>query len=192
MSCPLKYPRFRFGSASGQSLMETALMIPLLLMVALNAVNFGYFFLMAVNLAAAPRSGVLFSIQGGSTPSGLVLPPAGPSTDNTTISYLTYQDMTGALYAPSTATVQVCTQRNGLNNPGLATQNAICVPSGTAASDPESPSFVLHRVDVIYTFTPLINGTPFNITLLAAPICTSGAGSVSCTFHRQASMRAMN
>ena len=198
MTWSRRYIRFGLASACGQSLLETALMVPLLLMLALNVVNFGYFFLVAVNLAAAPRSGVLYSIQGGSTPSELVLPLWGPSSDITTVSHLTYQDMTGALYAPSTqASVQVCSQRIGLNSPGTSTQTAQCRTSGAGtfplpASDPESPSFVLHRVDVIYNFRPLINGTPFNIAVLAAPICTSSAGSVSCTFRRQASMRAMN
>jgi hypothetical protein len=198
MTWQQRHIRFGLASACGQSLVETALMVPLLLVVVLNAVNFGYFFLVAINLAAAPRSGVLYSIQGGSTPSGIVLPSAGPSATNTSISYLAFQDMTGALYAPSTqAAVQVCTQTIGLNNPGTATQTAQCQAYGTGtfpgpASDPESPSFVLNRVDVIYQFRPLINGTPFNITLLASPICTSSSGLVSCTFHRQASMRAMN
>ena len=32
------------GGQSGQSLVETVLMLPLLLLLLLNAVNFGYFF----------------------------------------------------------------------------------------------------------------------------------------------------
>ena len=36
--------------SSGQALIETALVLPLLLFIVLNAVNFAYFFLMALNI----------------------------------------------------------------------------------------------------------------------------------------------
>lgn len=185
-------------SSSGQSLVETALILPLLLMLLFNAVNFGYFFLIAVNIAAAPRSGVAYSIQGNASPSATSLPAAGPSTTTTTVSYLTYQDMTGAIYSPSGTPVQVCSAILGVNSPGNNTQTAKCASYGNSysfpspSSDPESPNFVLNQVDVAYKFSPLINGTVFNIFTLASPVCTSSGGSVSCTFHRQAVMRAMN
>ena len=189
--------------SSGQSLVETALILPLLLLVIFNAVNFGYFFLVALNLAAAPRSGALYSIQGFVAPGALSLPAAGPRSTTTTVSYLTYQDMTGALPSPGTAaSVQVCSktvqEALGLINPGTSAQQARCESYGpgatfpAAVSDPESPTFVLHRVDVKYSFKPLIPGTPFNIALLPASICSSSGGTVSCTFHRQISMRAMD
>ncbi len=38
--------------SQGQSLVETVLLMPLLLLIILNVVNFGYFFVVAVNLAA--------------------------------------------------------------------------------------------------------------------------------------------
>lgn len=185
------------GASSGQSLIETALILPFLLMILLNAINFGYFFLVAINLTSAPRSGVEYSILGYETPAQLSFAPAGPSSLATSTSYLTYQDMTGALYSPANTPVQVCASVNGLNNPGLATQASKCTAYGNAATfpapapDPESPSFVLARVDVVYKFSPLIPGTPFNIVLLASPICTSSGGTVTCSFHRQASMREM-
>jgi Flp pilus assembly protein TadG len=185
-------------SSSGQSLVETALLVPVLLTLIFNAVNFGYFFLIAINMAAAPRSGVAYSIQGYSSPTASVLPSAGPSTAATTVSYLTYQDMTGAIYSPSSTPIQVCSQAVGLNNTGASTQTAKCATYGgtysfpAAVSDPESPSFVLNQVDVAYTFSPLINGTVFNLFILATPVCSSTGGTVSCIFHTQALMRAMN
>lgn len=185
-------------SSSGQSLVETALLLPVLLMLLFNAVNFGYFFLVALNLATASRSGAVYSIQGYSSPSAGLLPAAGPSTATTTISYLAYQDMAGAIYSPASTPLQVCSQAVGLSNAGASTQAAKCAAFGgvysfpAAASDPESPSFVLNQVDVAYTFSPLINGTIFNIFTLAAPVCSSTSGAVSCTFHRQVLMRAMN
>jgi hypothetical protein len=183
---------------SGQALIETGLIVPFMLTFIFNIVNFGYFFMVALNVASAPRTGVEYAIMGPSAPAGLALPAAGPASTNTTVAYLVYQDMTGALYSPSTnAAVQVCSEVLGLNNAGLATQTAKCATYGTypsppsPASDPESPSFVLHRVDVSYQFNPLIPGTPFGLALLPASVCSSSSGSITCTFHRQVSMRAM-
>lgn len=181
------------ASTDGQSLIETALVVPLLLMLALNALNFGYFFFVAINLAAAPRSGVEYSIQGSSTPAGNSLPNAGPMSDSSSVGYLTNQDMTGAIHNPSTkASVQVCTQQEVTSGNPTGCVRFNGSPTYSPAPDPESPNFFLNRVDVTYSFTPLIPGTPFNIVLLAAPICTSSGGTVTCKFHRQASMRALD
>jgi len=185
----------KLKSASGQSLVETAIMVPLLLMFILNAINFGYFFFVAVNLAAAPRSGVEYSILGFATPGYLSLPAPGGTNTTTSVSYLTLNDMTGALANGGNAKVQVCTSYSGVSGSG-SSQTSNCTqynssPTYEPAPDPEAPNFVLNRVDVTYQFTPLIPGTPFNIVLLASPICSTTSG-VTCTFHRQASMRVMN
>jgi Flp pilus assembly protein TadG len=189
---------------TGQSLVETVLLMPVLLLLVLNAINFGYFFLVALNLTSASRSGVGYSIQGSSTPSAIALPAAGPSTNTLSVSYLTYRDMTGALGTPTASgSLQVCSQSVGLGSAGTTSEKALCSTFGpaasfpTPASDPElnsgstAPAFVLNRVDVTYRFSPLIPGAVFNLTLLAAPICTTSAGTFTCAFHRQASMRAM-
>jgi Flp pilus assembly protein TadG len=188
---------------SGQSLVETVLMLPLLLLLLLNAVNFGYFYLVAMNLTSASRSGALYAMMGSSTPAGTALPPAA-GTSTLTASYLTYQDLTGALGSPGNATIQVCSANLGTSGSGsgqtakceTCTNSTTC--SGTAGtgspapdSDPEAPDFVLNRVDVSYTFIPLIPGTPFGLALLPLSACASNNGSVTCTFHRQVSVRAM-
>jgi hypothetical protein len=181
----------------GQSLVETVLLMPLMLLIVLNVVNFGYFFVVAVNLAAAPRAGVEYSILGFATPGAFSLPDAGPPATVTSVSYITRQDLTGAINDPTGATVQVCSSTIGLNNPGTVNQTTQCQKWGTAAAtssqpDPESPNFILSRVDVTYTFTPLIPGTPFGLALLPISTCSSSGGNVTCTFHRQVSMREMN
>jgi hypothetical protein len=169
----------RFGtSEKGQSLVETALMIPLFLLVVFNAVNFGYFFFIAINLASAPREGVEYAIQGSATPTTPNLPGA------TLVRDLTYADMVG-LESSGAASVQVCTMLQGVAAPG--TPN--CVQYGSAtfpgpAADPEPNFFMLHRVDVTYTVSPLI---PTGLKLFGVNL-TPG----SLTFHRQVSMRAMN
>jgi hypothetical protein len=58
----------------------------------------------------------------------------------------------------------------------------------TPASDPEAPLFILDRVDVVYTLTPLIPS--FVLPTPAGPI--SLALLPSLNMHRQVSMREMN
>ena len=189
---------------AGQSIVEAVFMLPLMLMLLLNAINFGYLFFTVTNLAAAPRVGVEYSIMGPATPAALAWPANGPTTDVLSSSFVTYQDMTGALAAPTVnASVQVCSQAAGIVNPGTTTAKAACNTypgSGVtftfpaAQVDPElnagstAPAFVLHQVDVAYKFTPLIPGRVFNVLLLAFPNCDANG---VCVLHRQSVMRGM-
>lgn len=196
---------------SGQSLIETALAVPFLLLIALNAINFAYYFFVAINLAAAPRNAVEYSVQGFATPSQPTsLPSPGPACKTSTtrgnggdltVSTLAYYDVIAVLPntgsgnpCPNIAAVQVCSSINGINNKGTATATTVCTAYGASASpafaspasDPESPNFVLDRVDIQYTVNPLIGGTlPVfgGIRLNVLP---------TYTFHRQVSMREMN
>jgi Flp pilus assembly protein TadG len=186
---------------SGQALVETALILPVLLLVMLNAVNFGYFYLVALDLTAASRSGALYSMIGSATPASTALPPA-TGTSPLTASYLAYQDLTGSLLAPGNAKIQVCSASVGVSGTG-SSQTAQCQTCATSASgsafacgaagagnpipdsDPEAPTFVLNRVDVTYSFSPIIPGAAFRLTLLS--VCPGG----TCTFSRHLSMRAM-
>ncbi len=178
---------------SGQSLIEFALILPILLILAFNAINFGYFAYAAVNLAAAPRAGVQYSVLGFATPGTLSLANAGPVSAVLSVSHLTYEDMRGALPSYSSARVQVCTKKLGVTGTG-SSQRANCATYGsgaqtyTPASDPEAPLFVLHRVDVAYTVDPPI--PPFQLPTPAGPISISVVPNLS--FHRQVSMRAMD
>jgi hypothetical protein len=191
------------GRESGQSLLETALLMPLVLLLVLNVINFGYFYVVALNLATSPRSGVLYSIMGFSTPGSLSLANAGPPSTTNTISHLSQQDLTGAINNASGAALQVCSLTLGLTSPGTVNQKTKCVSctgnscggagAGSPApdADPEAPNFILNRVDVTYTFSPLIPGTPFGLALLPMTACSVSGGNVVCTFHRQVSMRVM-
>lgn len=161
----------------GQSLIESAIVMPFLLLLAFNAINFGYFYYVAINLSSAPRDGVTYSVQGFSTPEETDLPPAG------SVSTLVYDNLTSSLPNSSSTPVQVCTAASGRDSSNLA----ICTTYGsptltyTPDLDPEAPLFTLNRIDVTYTVKPLISGQVFGITLLK-----------SFTFHRQVSMRALD
>jgi hypothetical protein len=141
---------------------------------------------------------VEYAMLGGQTPGINGLATATSAAD------LTYRDVTGAISSPSSATIKVCTKKLGFD---AATGTAKCstctggvggtcgpVANGNTAvdNDIEPTKFVLQRVDITYTFTPLLPPALFNLTVLAIPSCTSSGGNVSCTFHRQVSMRAMD
>jgi len=186
-------------------------------MVVLNVVNLAYFFLAAVNLTGAARSGVLYAIEGGATPAAGAIPSSGgssPTTNTGSVTYLVYQDLTGAVWNPTGVSVQVCSQANlnasqqGANfNTGnvLRTNCQTCTSSSCGASgngspvpdfDPEARTttttggFALNQVRITYTFNVPIPGRIFSIPLQAfSGICTAAG---SCTFTRQAEMRAMN
>jgi Flp pilus assembly protein TadG len=179
----------RIRDSQGQSLVETALMIPLLLVLILNAVNFGYFLLVTLNLTSAARSGIEYAIQGSSTPSNTSLETAG------SVSSLIYQELTGSLNAPSGVQVQVCSLSLGSNGSGQSScqscTNSGCksVTGASADPDPEPAlGFVLNRVDVTYTFKTLIPTAAFNLVVGALPPCNANG---NCTFTRHAEMRAM-
>jgi hypothetical protein len=186
--------------------------MPLMLLIVLNVINFGYFFFVALNLAASPRSGVEYSILGYSTPGSLNLPAAGPPSDcltstgasTFTVGFLTQCDLTGAVNNPTGVQIQVCSSTVGLSGSGT-TETTKCglwdgtnwtspvtTPSPPPASDPEAPTFILNRVDVDYSFSPVIPGTPFGLSLLPLSVCSASGGNVTCKFHRQVSMREMN
>ena len=199
----MRMPKFVRGS-SGQALVETLLLMPLLLLIILNAVNFGYYFLMALDITASTRSSGLYSIMGSATPPAMALPPAGSQTNTTSVSYIAYQDLS-AVYSPSTnAGVQVCSPSVGVLNAGTLNQQSQCSSFGSigtflaADPDPElnsastAPAFLLNRVDVAYQFTPPIPFLAFNLVVLVSPACTSTGGSITCTFYRHIEMRAMN
>jgi hypothetical protein len=193
-------------------------MLPLLVMLVLNVVNLGYFFLVAVNLTGAARTATLYAIEGGATPAAASIPSSGgsaPATNTASVTYLVYQDLTGALANPTGVTVQVCSQAN-LDSAGAGTNtntggflrancetctSSGCSPANGGSSsssysgspvpslDPEAPGFVLNRVDIQYDVAPLIPGTIFNIPLRASGMCNSGG---TCQFFRHAEMRALN
>ncbi len=184
----------------GQAILETALVMPLLLILLFNTINFGFFFLVILNLSAAPRSGALYSVLGQSTILGVEMPSPGPPdapSPAITVSGITLQDLNGAIGNGLNAGVQVCSPTVGTNGAADSTLAATCAqyqgytPAlATAPPDPEAPNFILNRVDVSYTFSPPLDQRIFN--LITAPLCSGSGGSVTCTFHRQVSMRAMD
>lgn len=191
--------------ARGQSLLETALMMPIMLMLVLNVVNLGYFIFVTVNLTAATRAAAEYAIMGPGAPGTTSYPNA---TGTRSVAALIYNDMTGAIQGATNSTVQICSPSILIGNSGtsggtggtpilancvLCTNSTSCAAPTTGANatfvpdaDPET-NFVLARVDVKYTFSPLIPGRPFNIITIAN-LYNSSTGQY--TFYRHIEMRA--
>lgn len=148
----------------GQSLLETAVAIPLVLSVAFNIINLCYCWFMILSLSSAPRQAVQYSAQGGQSLS------AGSAPTATMVSTVAFDNMTNAVHGATTSNtaVRVCSSSVGVDS---TTHIAQCTSFGPAFSfpsntvDPEAPVFVLNRVDVEYTVTPPIPGTAFNVVL---------------------------
>lgn len=163
----------------GQGLLEAAVTMPLLLGIAFNIINISYFWFAVLALSAAPRHGSQYATQGGAAVQNASAPGA------TAVSNLVYENLTNAIKGATTSnvSVQVCTSAKGVNS---STHVALCDQFGpaysfaTPAADPEAPVYVLDRVDVAYTVTPIIPGTAFNVVLPS-----------NLTFHRQVSMRSL-
>jgi hypothetical protein len=205
----MRVPKFVRGS-KGQALVETVLLMPLLLAIVLNAINFAYFFLMALNITSSSRTSAIYSVMGGSTPAAIGYPAAGPmdcatSTTSKTVSTIACGDLTGAVYTPSTGNtgVHVCSPSVGILSAGTLNEKTDCNSYGMSVTfpasdvDPErngagtAPAFLRNRVDVAYRFSTPIPLMPFNIIVLATPTCTSSGITVTCTFYRHVVMRAM-
>lgn len=199
----------RMERSRGQSLVETALMLPLLLLIVLNTINLGYFFLIALNLTGTARTAALYSIEGSYTPYAASQPASGSSNCSTspnTVTCLALQDLTGAVWNPTNTnnSVRVCSNSN-LNSSGQGTNGSgssqvsncqtctstgcgsVGVGSPAPSADPEAPNFVANQITITYQFNTLIPGTFFNAAVRAIPGCVGN----SCTFVRRAAMRSM-
>jgi Flp pilus assembly protein TadG len=177
-----KRGRLSFRRDAGQSLLETAIFLPILILLVAYAVDFGYFFIVAANLTSSARTAAEYSIQGFVSPAQSALPAAGPIATNTSVAALAVGDLGSLTGSSSTTTVQVCSKSVGVT--GNVTNCASYGPSGAAytpAADPEAPTFLLNRVDVAYTVQPPIPLSFFSFSLLP-----------TMKFHRQVSMRVLD
>lgn len=162
----------------GQSLVETAIMLPLLLFIACNAINLAYFWYMVLTLSSIPRMGVEFSSQGGQALSLASAPSASAISD------LVYENLQNTIGGTTVNTsVRVCSATVGKDS---STNVTFCTSFGPApptafpanTADPEPAFFTLNRVDVAYTVTPIIPGGVFNVVLPS-----------NMTFYRHVTMR---
>ncbi|MHB1699046.1 MAG: TadE/TadG family type IV pilus assembly protein [Acidobacteriaceae bacterium] len=168
--------------SGGQSLIEIAVMMPILTLLMAYAVDFGYFFIAAANITSSARNATEYSVMGFSGPSQSSVPPAGPISTTNSVAALAMGDLASLLDSSTTTTVQVCSKALGMNgNLPKCASYGVAGATYTPAADPEAPIFVLQRVDVTYTVQPPVPLSFFGASLLP-----------TLKFHRQVSMRAMD
>jgi uncharacterized membrane protein len=185
----LKAERVRRSKECGSAMIETALVLPILVLMLCFAIDIGYFFIVAANLASASRNAVLYSAQGFTSEGQSQLPSAGISgslTDTAGVAGLAAGDLSGLASMLTKTSVQVCSKKVGITqtSSGYIT-NCSTFPSGslnfTPDQDPNSNYGMLtQRVDVVYTVSPPI---PVDFFLFSLP---------PLTLHWQAEMRALD
>jgi hypothetical protein len=182
-SKPRRAPHLRFLEDSfGQSLVEVAVLLPIMLALVGYAIDFGYFFIAAASITSTSHNAAQYSVMGYQSPDQGPLPTAGPGSNGVSVAEEAIGDLTSFINASTTATIQVCSKNLGTTG-SLANCSSYgpTAPTYVPAQDPEAPRFVLQRVDVTYTVQPPIPMTFFKVSLLP-----------TMQFHRQVSMRAMD
>jgi Flp pilus assembly protein TadG len=147
----------------GQALVEFSLIIPLVFLLAVNAVNFGGFLFAWITVANAARVGAQYMVMSNASPG---------STTPATLSQITAlvtNDVT-SLKNRASVVVAICT-----NKTAGAT-------GCTTLTDPEAPAYTLATVDVTYTYLPYI-------PLFSFPKLGIGATLPATSIHRKAVMR---
>ncbi len=189
MRLRLTLSRASLSDTRGSAMIETALVMPILVLMLCFAVDIGYFFIVAANLVSSSRSAVLYSGQGFTSPAQQQLPSAGTSgslTDTAGVAGLAGGDLSGLANMTTKTTIEVCSKKIGVTQTsnGYIT-NCGTFPSGSLSyapdQDPESNNGMLtQRVDVLYTVTPPIPIDFFSFTM--PPL----------TIHWQTEMRAVD
>lgn len=174
------------GESRGQSLIEVALIMPVLILMMGYAIDFAYFFVAAATITSSARNAAQYSVLGYQGPSQSAVAAAGPASTSTSVAALAIYDLGALVNASTQTTVQVCSKNLGMNG---TTNKPNCSNYGTGGgsttytpiADPEAPRYVLNRVDVTYVVQPPVPMRFFKISLLP-----------SLTFHRSVSMRVMD
>ena len=189
--------------SSGQSFLEFALLVPLVVLLVVNVVNFGGLLYAYITVANASRSGASYMIQG---PSSINAPSLPTSTQ---IQTLVRADL-GSLPRGSTAPVSVC-GIFGIGSPPVATSQWVtsyspvtytaCTmpsnpPAGETFTDPQGVAAeIIGEGQVQYRYCPFIStwNFPGLGIYTSLPTCTTDANNNitggGTTITRVAAMR---
>lgn len=154
----LKRNREALEGGEGQSLLETAILAPILIVLLLNALNLGHYFFTAINLVGASRQAAEYSVLGNAS----IIQTAMPAANS--VESLVTDQITQAFGQQSlTLPTQVCSLSLGLSGQASNCNQYQGFVAVSPDVDPEGPSLVLNRIDVQYTPAPLVAGAMFNI-----------------------------
>jgi Flp pilus assembly protein TadG len=166
-------------SRRGQSILELSLILPLLLLLIVNTVNFGAFFYAWITVSNAARTGVQYMVLGGASIGG------GGSVNSTTIVNLIKQNDVLSLIDNANVQVTTCTDNQSGGTDVYKTTVVAASAGGCTTGgfvDPRPASYVIATVDVTYTYQPIIPVWNF-------PRLGIHATLPPTTIHRKAVMR---
>ena len=170
------------GRRGGHSLVEFALLLPLLLLLVVNVVNFGAFMYGHITVVNAARTAAQYMVLG---PASYTNPQPVASS---AITALVTSDVSTLLNKASVV-VRVCTNNGGTYHKTMAfSERATACDAGNTDgfTDPEvsgSPAkYVLATVDVTYTYQPIIPLWDFPLLKIHATLPPT-------TLHKTAVMR---
>jgi Flp pilus assembly protein TadG len=147
----------------GQALIEFSLIVPLVFLLAVNAVNFAGFIFAWITVANAARAGAQYMTLSNASPGSL------PNATTAQITALVKLDV-ASLLNRSSVVVATCTNATTATN--------VCA----SFADPEAPAYTLATVDVTYTYMPFI-------PLFSFPKMGISATLPPTNIHRRAVMR---
>ena len=163
----------------GHSLLEFALILPLLFLLIVNVVNFGSFLYAAITVANAARAGAEYAVMGAAMAGS----PGSPTEAQ--VAALVASDIT-SLPNRASLQVRVCKNKNGVET--CVCVVGACTGMGSTPTDPENVAgaaaalYVLAAVDATYTYQPLIPVWSF-------PALGVRATLPPTTIHRKGVMR---
>lgn len=168
----------RWRDKAGQGLVETAVMLPLLVLLVCYAVDFGFFFLAMASIASSAHNAAFYATQGGNSPSGGSLPGIGSVSSAQSVAGMAYGNLSAFVAASTSMAVQLCTNNNGTVSCASTGQTGLIASGYQPDADPEPGLYQLVRVDVVYTVKP-----PVAMSFFGASIVPT------LNFHRSAEMR---
>ncbi|HYM12898.1 MAG TPA: TadE/TadG family type IV pilus assembly protein [Bryobacterales bacterium] len=175
----------------GQALVEFALVLPMLLILIVNVVNFGAFFFTWITVANGARAGADYMVMGGDTVNSPPFP--GLAAIQTVV-----QNDTSSLRNPGNLVIRVCYRVPSTNasayawgatgpfdpNPSACPSTFASPPAENPNTVPEAPLYNVGWVDVAYTFVPPV---PLGFSFPGLNLYATLPSNL--VIHRQAIMR---
>jgi hypothetical protein len=166
-------------STQGVALIETALTLPLLLLLMLNVVNFGMYMFAWTTVNDAARAAAEYKIYNGVA----IGFPGSPTGDQVRFPLVT----TALSSLPSTANpnfaLKICSNNNNHIDCDTFGKCPVLLCLGPPP-DPSPAAHVLYSVDIVYTYMPLFSAFSIPSANIYLTLPTT-------TIHRQVVMRSM-
>lgn len=166
-------------SSEGQSLVETALLLPVLLLLLLNTMNFATYIYGWITVTHSARAALEYQVYNGVT----IGFPGAPSfsqvcgvwsQETSSLPNIGTWDSTNCRW--TNATLKICSK--------TGTSSAVCSGTGSFTTPSDPGNYTLYSVDVAYTYTPV--AAAFSIPALGISL------SMPTTIERSLVMRSMN